>query len=138
MAAMFDKEQLLMGSNIGVLATVGPGNRPHAMPIWYVYENSVFVMTSGRGSQKVRNIQRRSEATLVIDRREIPYFAVMVRGRAEIGPPPSQGLRLRLAIRYLGEELGRSYNARTTGSGSVTITVHPDAFIEFHGKAGRE
>ena len=24
MAAMFDKEQLLMGSNIGVLATVGP------------------------------------------------------------------------------------------------------------------
>ena len=137
MADRFDLEQLYSEPNVGVLATVGPRNRAHAMPIWYLYQNGVFVMIAGRGSQKVRNIRRQSEATLVIDRRDLPYHAAMVRGRAELGEPPSDELRLRMSVRYLGEDGGRAYHERNTGDASVTITLHPDHVIEFQGSAGR-
>ena len=107
------------------------------MPIWFLYEDGVFVMSAGGSSQKVRNIRRHGEATLAIDRRELPYHAAMVRGRATLGPAPSEELRLRMAVRYLGEELGRAYHARTTADSSVTITLHPDKVINFEGSAGR-
>ena len=138
MAEGFDLEQLYSDPNVGVLATVGPGSQAHAMPIWYLYENGEFVMLAGRDSQKARNIERNGTATLVIDRRELPYHAAMVRGRAVVGPRPSDEQRLRIAVRYLGEDRGRAYHAARTGDGSVTITLHPDAVVEFHGAAGRE
>ena len=136
MTDAFDLERLYAGPNVGVLATVGPGERAHAMPIWYLYEDGMFVMIAGDSSQKVRNIQRRGDATLVIDRRELPYHAAMVRGRATVGPPPTEELRLRMAVRYLAEERGRAYHARTTADSSVTITLHPDRVIEYEGSAG--
>ena len=136
MTNAFDLERLYLEPNLGVLATVGPGERAHAMPIWYLYENGLFVMIAGGDSQKVRNIQRHGEASLVIDRRELPYHAAMVRGRATLGPAPSQELRLQIAVRYLGDELGQAYHERTTADGSVTITLHPDNVIEFEGSAG--
>ena len=77
------------------------------------------------------------EATLVVDRREVPYYAVMVRGTAKFGPPVSDDLRLRLAVRYPGEEMGRTYVARRTGGDSVTIHLQPVNVIEYRGEAGR-
>ena len=132
-----DKETFLSEPNVAILATTGPGQRPHAAPIWYLYEGGRFIMSAGANSQKVRNIERRGEATLVIDRRELPYYAVMVRGAAEIGPPMSDDMRLRLAVRYLGEERGRAYTAGRTGADSVSIHLRPDNVIEYHGVAGR-
>ena len=132
-----EKEELLKLPNVAVLATVGPGTRPHAVPIWYLYEDGRFVMISGRGSQKVRNIERNGQATLVIDRRALPYFAVMASGAAEIGPPPTDDLRLRMAVRYLGEESGHAYTQARTGEGSVTVRLRPDSLVEYRGQAGR-
>ena len=132
-----DREEFAKQANVAVLATVGPGQRSHAMPIWYVYEDGHFVMSAGRGSQKVRNIERHGEATLLIDCREPPYYALMAQGRADIGPPPSDELRLRLAVRYLGEERGRAYTAERSGEGSVTIRLHPERLVEYRGVAGR-
>ena len=62
---------------------------------------------------------------------------MMVQGRAEIGGQPSEDLRARLAIRYLGEEVGRAYLARGSADGSVVIRLRPTKFIEYGGVAGR-
>ena len=62
-------------------------------------------MSAGASSKKAPNIERQGEASRVIDRREAPHYAAMVRGAAEIGPPISDELSLRLAVRYLGEEI---------------------------------
>ena len=40
----------------------------------------------------------------------------------EIGPPLSDEQRLEMAVRYLGEDLGRRYVERTAGSDSITIS----------------
>lgn len=133
-----EREQFLQQAHVAILATIGPGNRPHAMPIWYLYEEGVFIILTGDGSQKHRNIERHSQVTLVIDRRDLPYYAVMIQGTATLGPPPSDEMRLRLASRYLGEEGGAAYTARRRGSNSVTIRVQPEKFIEYQGSAGSE
>ena len=132
-----DREELLKQPNIAVLASVGPGGRAHAVPIWYLYEGGVFIMSTGRGSQKHRNIEADPEVTLVVDRRTLPYYAVMAQGTAEIGPPLSEEARRRMAVRYLGEEMGRAYVARRGGDESITIRLRPRRFIEYHGVAGR-
>ena len=132
-----ERDRFLSEPNVAILASTGPGKRAHAIPIWYLYEDGRFIMSAGATSQKVRNIERQGEATLVVDRRQVPYYAVMVRGTAEIGPPISDELRLRLAVRYLGEDMGRAYVARRSGSDSVTIHLQPDHIIEYRGEAGR-
>ena len=132
-----ERDRFLSEPHVAILATTGPGKRAHAVPVWYLYEEGRFIMSAGAGSQKVRNIERQGQATLVVDQREVPYYAVMVRGTAQIGPPISEELRLRLAVRYLGEELGRAYVARGTANDSVTIYLQPVNVIEYHGEAGR-
>ena len=128
-------DALLLESNVAILSTVGPKNRPHAVPIWFLYEDGTIVMTAGARSQKVRNIARNAEVALTVDRRSLPYYAVMVQGPAEIGPPPSDDLRRRIAVRYLGEELGQRYTSMGTSEGTVTILVRPAKIMEYKGRA---
>src|SRR3990170_2239299 len=123
MSEQDDREDFLRQPNVAVLATVSPGGRAHAAPIWYLYEEGVFIMSTGLGSQKHRNVEAHPQVTLVVDRRALPYYAVMVRGTAEIGPPLTEERRRRMAVRYLGEELARAYLAERTGGKSVTIRL---------------
>ncbi len=132
-----EREELLKEPNVAVLATVGPGDRAHAAPIWYLYEDGVFIMSTGRGSQKHRNVEAHPEITLVVDRRSLPYYAVMAQGRAEIRTRLADEDRLKMAVRYLGEELAKAYIARVSGEDSVTIRLRPRKLIEFNGRAGR-
>ena len=132
-----DRQAFLEQANVAVLATVGRGGRAHAVPIWYLYEDGVFIMSTGRGAQKHRDIEAHPEVTLVVDRRTLPYYAVMVRGAAEVGPPLSDDQRWRMAVRYLGEELARAYLARPRTGDSVSIRLRPRKLTEYHGVAGR-
>ena len=132
-----EREAFLQEANVAVLATVDGRSRAHAAPIWYLYDDGVFLMSTGRGSQKHRNVERHPEVTLVVDDRTVPYYAVMAQGAAEIGPRLPDEDRLRMAVRYLGEQLGRAYIASVSGEDSVTIRLKPRKFVEFRGRAGR-
>ena len=137
MAEHDEREELLKQPNVAVLATVDRRGRAHAAPVWYLYEDGVFIIGTGRGSQKHRNIEAHPEVALVVDRRTLPYYAVMIQGTAEIGPPLSQETRLRLAVRYLGEEMGRGYIASQPNVDAVSIRLRPRKFMEYGGVAGR-
>jgi PPOX class probable F420-dependent enzyme len=130
-------ERFLSEPHIAVLSTVDREGRPHVLPIWYLYEDGEIIMLAGARSQKRRNIERNPEVALTVDRRSVPYYAVMARGTAAIGPPPDDDLRLRIAVRYLGEELGRQYTARGSAQGTITIRMRPRRLIEYRGQAGR-
>ena len=131
-------EAMLKEANVAVLATVDTKNRAHAAPIWYLYEDGEFLISTGRGSQKHLNVEAHPDVTLVIDTREVPYLAAMVRGKAQIDDAFSEEQRQELAFRYLGEEIGRGYLKSTEGGSSVTIRLRPDKIIEFNGRAGRD
>ena len=134
---MDHREEFLQQANVAVLASVDRRGRAHAVPIWYLYEDGTFIMSTGRGSQKHRNIEAHPEVTLVIDRRTVPYYAIMAKGSAEIGPPLDDEARLRLAVRYLGDELGQRYAASVRDSDSVSIRLRPSKLIEYQGRGGR-
>ena len=135
-------EEFLAEANVAVLATVDRRGRPHAAPVWYLYEDgpdgqAEIIVATGEGSQKHRNVAANPEVTLVVDRRTLPYYAVMVQGPAEIGPPLTAEGLLRLATRYLGEELARRYVAAAPDGGSLTLRIRPRKVISYDGRAGR-
>ena len=130
--------------NICVLATTGPGDAPHAMPMWYLYDEGDILFACYRKSQKVRNVERTGKATVVVDRRDPPYYAVMIKGSAAIEPALSREKMYAMVSRYIGEERAQRYLADSnggdseSGSESVAIRVRPDRFVEYHGQAGRD
>ena len=137
MSEQENREEFLRQPNVAVLATVDARGRAHAAPIWYRYEDGVFTMSTGRGSQKHRNVEANPDVTLVVDRRTLPYYAAMAQGTVEIGSGFSDEDRRRLAVRYLGEEFAKAYLATSAGD-SVTIRLRPRKVIEFNGRAGRQ
>lgn len=134
---MSQPEEFLAEANVAILATVDSRGRPHAVPIWYLYEDGVIIMSTGPGSQKHRNVEANPEIAVVVDRKAVPYYSVTARGPAEIGPPLNDEQRLRLAVRYLGDDLGRRYYEATAGNDSVTIRLTPEKLIVYEGRAGR-
>jgi len=130
--------EFLTEPNICVLATTGPGDAPHAMPMWYLYDDGDILFASGRKSQKVRNVERTGKATVVIDRRDPPYYAVMIKGSATVEPALSREKMHAMAARYIGEQRAQRYMADRDDSDSVAIRVRPERFVEFHGQAGRD
>jgi PPOX class probable F420-dependent enzyme len=58
----FVAEQMVMQC-----ATVGPGGRPHVVPLWYVPEGIELVGWTYAKSQKARNLDRDPRATIGIE-----------------------------------------------------------------------
>jgi PPOX class probable F420-dependent enzyme len=134
----FDREKLFSDATVATLATVDSKNRSHGMPIWYIYQDGIFLMSASRTTQMVRNTGRTGNASIIINRRETPYHAAMIRGRAEIGPTPDNDWLPKLAIRYMGEKRGNAYVSQGCDDDNVTLTLHPDDVSEYCGITGRD
>src|SRR3989454_12222326 len=48
-------------------ASIGPNGRPHLMPLWYVVDDGVVTAWTYAKSQKVRNLERKPQATLQVE-----------------------------------------------------------------------
>ena len=131
-------EEFLKKVQVGVLSTVDTKGRPHSIPMWCLYEDGEFVMSTGLGSQKYKNIKNNENVMLVFDQRETPYYAVMVRGIARLETVHSVATIKGIATAYLGEEGANKYlGDRPDNAESATIRVKPTRFIEYHGLSGR-
>lgn len=61
LARFFEEERVL------TCATLGPGGRPHLMPLWYVARGLVLHAWTFAKSQKVRNLERDARATVQVE-----------------------------------------------------------------------
>ena len=127
--------EMLARTQICVLATSGPGDSPHAIPMWYRYRDGVITITTSRRSQKCKNVERTGKAMVVVDTREPPYYAVMVKGDAEVGPGLTREEEHEIALRYLGEERVGAFMAAYDKGGhdDATIVIRPRKVIEYRG-----
>ena len=119
-------ETLLAAPEIGVLATADGRGRPEGSPVWFDYEGGIVRVLVHRDSRKACNIRENAHVSFTVDTRSAPYRGVVLRGTATLsGPEPV--LRRRLAHRYLGQETGDRYLAKTAQLDSedslVTIRV---------------
>ena len=129
-----DVHEALAQTRICVLATTGPGDSPHAIPMWYRYRDGVITFTTWSRSQKCKNVARTGKAIVLVDDREPPYYAVMIKGDAEIGPAMTREEEYEMTLRYLGEERVDAFMAiyDTGEHDDATIVVRPNKVIEFH------
>jgi len=125
------REALLREPSIAVFGTVDSKGRPHATPVWYLYDDGEITISVGKGSQKHRNVEANPNVSFVVDRRSLPPYAVMIQGTAEVGPPLSEEDHVRLAVRYLGEDLGMRYAASAGTDESVTLRIRPGKVMEY-------
>lgn len=128
---MPDREALFAEPNIAVLVTIRRDGRPHATPVWYLYEDGEFLVTINGDSAKRHHVERDPRVSLVVDRRQVPYFAVTVEGTASIGPAMGPDQRRKIASRYLGEADGAKYATERPGTDNVTLHIRPERFFEF-------
>jgi nitroimidazol reductase NimA-like FMN-containing flavoprotein (pyridoxamine 5'-phosphate oxidase superfamily) len=49
------------------LATVDPQGFPRITPIWFLWENGTFYMTSVKGKPHLRNLERNPKASVCVD-----------------------------------------------------------------------
>jgi len=57
----------LAGERVMTCATIGPGGRPHLMPLWYLLDGKTLLAWTFAKSQKARNIERLPQATLQVE-----------------------------------------------------------------------
>ena len=75
-------EAFMREPNIAVLSTVGLDGRPHQAPVWHLWEDGISYVFTRRSSRKWKNLLRNPEASLCIDRNDVPYAYVLVQGTA--------------------------------------------------------
>jgi len=59
----------LNGRRYATLATLNDDGSIHLTPVWYLFEDECFFVSTGAPSRKVRNILARSQASILVDRR---------------------------------------------------------------------
>jgi nitroimidazol reductase NimA-like FMN-containing flavoprotein (pyridoxamine 5'-phosphate oxidase superfamily) len=71
-------EKHLSKSRQYFLTTVNVNSRPHTMPIWGVWMNQSFWFSTGRKSQKARNLSHNNNCTVCTEKSE---EAIILEGR---------------------------------------------------------
>ena len=80
-------EQRLAKSHNYWLITTRPNGAPHAMPVWGVWVDSVFVFSTGRESRKAKNLAANPKCVVC---NELSKEAVIVEGVATEVTDPAQ------------------------------------------------
>ena len=124
-----EREQFLAGLHVGVLAIPSDG-APLTAPIWYSYEpgGDIWVLI-GPQSRKGRLLSEDDKVTLVAQQEAMPYAYVSVEGTVTAIAEPGDGDTLEMAVRYLGEEMGRGYAEANAQGESVRVTIRPDRWL---------
>ena len=107
--AQEQQEEFLNQTEVAVISTIDELGRPRSAPIWFLWEDGAAYMFTARRTLKWRNLQVRPHASLCVDNREPPYSSVIMDGPVQETDRPLFELVLSMALRYYGEEKGRSF-----------------------------
>jgi len=127
-----ERQEFLAGLHVGVLGIERADGPPLLLPVWYSYEpgGDVEVLTSA-SSLKGRLAAAAGRASLCAQQEELPYKYVSVEGTLTIDElgADSHDVVEPMAIRYLGEEIGRAYAANSDVPDEIRIRITPDRWF---------
>ena len=127
-----ERQEFLAGLHVGVLAIERADGPPLTLPVWYAYEagGDVEVLTSA-SSLKGRLVAAAGRASLCAQQEALPYKYVTVEGPIEIDTlgDDAHGAVEPMAIRYLGEEMGRGYAAGAIAADEIRIRLRPERWF---------
>jgi len=131
-----EREAFLADLHVGILSIQRDGKGPLALPIWYRYEDGVVMIWMNGDSVKAKLLRRHGRASMTVQDESPPYRYVMVEGPVTVDR--SDRDILPVAVRYLGEEMGRGYAAHNPSSESSAIArLTPERWLTTdYGKPG--
>jgi nitroimidazol reductase NimA-like FMN-containing flavoprotein (pyridoxamine 5'-phosphate oxidase superfamily) len=123
-----DRTAFIAEPRVGILAIGRPdGAPPLAAPIWYAFEDGDLLMIVGADSQKRRLLDDVATSSLCVSSEELPYKFVTAAGPTTL-EPTDDGLRRRIAERYLPAEMVDGYLAYSSGEDSITVRLSPQTW----------
>lgn len=98
--------RFLAEERIVTCASLGPGGRPHLMPLWYIVADTEITSWTYAASQKVKNLERLPQATLQVEAGDAYHElrGAMLECDVEIIRDLDEVTRIgaALAVKYLG------------------------------------
>jgi PPOX class probable F420-dependent enzyme len=127
-----EREAFLAETHVAVLSVAEEGRAPLTIPVWYDYEPGGDIrIVTGPSSRKVANTKRAGRVSLCVQTETPPYVYVTVEGRAMIGTPDFERDIRRVALRYLGPQMGKAYLEATTAQHeeAVLLSIRPEHWL---------
>lgn len=117
-------EDLLIGANIGHLATVRPDGSPTVTPMWFLWDGEHLRFTHTTRRAKLRNLERVPFLAMSVVAASDPYRYVEVRAKVErIDPDPTGAFYVQLSERY-----GPASPTPPDAADRIVIVATPVAF----------
>ena len=118
------------------LATLDPAGFPRIIPIWFLWEDGIFYLSSGPQSRHVQDLARDPRAGLCITVEEgqteagyRPFRQIMVRGYAHVQPDTDASWARKLIGKYITGQAGVLRAQRIAGEPLVVIVLRPERFL---------
>jgi nitroimidazol reductase NimA-like FMN-containing flavoprotein (pyridoxamine 5'-phosphate oxidase superfamily) len=118
------------------LATLDPTGFPRVIPIWFLWEDGLFYLSSGPRSRHVQDLARDTRAGLCIAVEEgqtetgyRPFRQIMVSGYAHVQPDTDAIWARKLIGKYITGQAGVLRAQRISGEPLVVIVLHPERFL---------
>ena len=113
------------------LSTHNTDGSIHTIPIWYEYRDGKLLLSTQTITQKVKNIQRNPQVTVLIDSNTMPYAGVMVVGTAVLNTQNAAQKRVTIFERYIGQHGGTYAQQLAAKWEPVIIEVTPERILSF-------
>jgi len=120
--AIPDSHRDLLQAEVATLGTVGADGRPQLSELWFLASDGTIRMSLNTTRQKLRNLRRRPQCSMLILDLSNPHRYLEIRGDAEIEPDPDYAF---------ADQLGRKYGVDLRkmdrpGESRVVVTLRPE------------
>ena len=145
-----DKVERLLGLDVPAhLGTIDPSGHPRITPIWFLWIDGAFYMTSFADKQHVRNLRLDPKASVCIDVEQVlddgqrPNQQVKGAGRAELFPDDGGEITREITRKYARGPLAPAEIERRGKMIRIAIRLRPSRLVGLSGgppsatKAGR-
>ena len=105
----------------------------HAVPVWFMYEKGVFVIPATEKTQKIKNILRNPNVTLLIDVGGPNFRGVIVYGKGDVdfGEWDAEGISITEKYIKDSSKAQKWWKGFHTLAKQVKITIKVDKIISF-------
>ena len=106
------------------LALVLKDGTPHVSPLWFDYQDGLFIINTARGRVKDRNLRRDGRVALAIADPENQYRYLGIQGRVTGMTEQGADAHIdKMAKKYIGKD---KYPWRSPHEVRVLVTITPD------------
>ena len=118
------------------LATLDPAGFPRITPIWFLWEDGIFYMSSGQERRHVHDLARDQRAGLSIaleegqtDAGSRPYRQIIVRGYAQVQPDTDERWARKLILKYITGQAGVLRAQQSAGKPLAVIALRAEHLL---------